>query len=319
MDIDYLLFLQDLREGPFAFLDSFCQEISNFLSTFWIFTILAFFYWQVDQKKGLQFLTTFTLSRYLLNIIKVFVCAYRPWIREPRLKPDGDILKEATGYSFPSGHTVTAATFFGNFGAWLWNKRRWISICMWFLLLSLAFSRNFLSVHTPQDVLAALILGLACVAIGNKLMHFLDNCDFKKSVIVLCTCLIVSGVLLFVVTVKPYPMDYEDGKLLVEPVSMISNAYTGTGELFGLIIGWFIVKNFVHYKIQRKSKAALLVSIIALIPLFYWDAFFKLIFKPLGILWSALMIRMLKIIYIVAFIPFILQITNKKSKKLKEF
>lgn len=45
--------------------------------------------------------------------LKVTVCAYRPWVRDARIVPHGNSIITATGYSFPSGHTMNAATVFG--------------------------------------------------------------------------------------------------------------------------------------------------------------------------------------------------------------
>ena len=53
------------------------------------------------------------LQEFRNGALKVTVCAYRPWIRDARILPYGDSINTATGYSFPSGHTMNAATVFG--------------------------------------------------------------------------------------------------------------------------------------------------------------------------------------------------------------
>ncbi|MGB9592762.1 MAG: phosphatase PAP2 family protein [Anaerolineae bacterium] len=86
-----------------------------------------------------------------------------------------------TSYSFPSGHTLTSAAFYGLLAVflWRWGRRGWaLFSALWVLLVG--FSRIYLGVHYPSDVLASLALGslwLFAMAsaydwgIGHRLMH----------------------------------------------------------------------------------------------------------------------------------------------------
>ena len=51
--------------------------------------------------------------RVVNGLLKVAACVYRPWIRDPRVVPNEKALAEATGYSFPSGHSMNAAAVYG--------------------------------------------------------------------------------------------------------------------------------------------------------------------------------------------------------------
>lgn len=68
-------------------------------------------------------------------------------------------------YSFPSGHTTSS---FAVFGAFLFSKARYK---YWVLLLAslIAFSRMYLHVHYPSDILGGIILGLICGRIAFSL------------------------------------------------------------------------------------------------------------------------------------------------------
>ncbi|MBO5535524.1 MAG: phosphatase PAP2 family protein [Clostridia bacterium] len=63
------------------------------------------------------------------------------------------------GYSYPSGHSVTAATLYGSMAVCARKMMRWISVLCVILILLTGFSRNYLGVHTPQDVLVGLTEG----------------------------------------------------------------------------------------------------------------------------------------------------------------
>ena len=79
-------------------------------------------------------------------------------------------LMPPTSYSFPSGHTGTsfaAATVI----ALMPIRRRWKALA-WATAVLMAFSRLYLNVHYPTDVLAGAVLGvlyaLAVVAVGKR-------------------------------------------------------------------------------------------------------------------------------------------------------
>ena len=52
-------------------------------------------------------------NRVVNGFLKVTACVYRPWIRDARIVPDSAALAEATGYSFPSGHSMNGASLYG--------------------------------------------------------------------------------------------------------------------------------------------------------------------------------------------------------------
>ena len=115
--------------------------------------IMALIYWCVSREFGSYFLMGWSGNRLANGMLKVTVCAYRPWIRDARVVPYGDAITTATGYSFPSGHTMNAATVFGG-GAVRRDLPRLLRVMLGILVLLVAFSCNYLGVHTPQDVKA---------------------------------------------------------------------------------------------------------------------------------------------------------------------
>lgn len=87
-----------------------------------------------------------------------------------RARPDVAIhLVHATGYSFPSGHASVSVALFGALYYWLWNHpgrirlRMTLAFLVFVIVLMIGFSRMYLGVHFPSDVLAGFCLGLASV------------------------------------------------------------------------------------------------------------------------------------------------------------
>ena len=168
MDIKYLLWLQDLRQkaGP---------AVENFFS---IFTDIPFcpasiiflcaIYWCIEKRMGFFILFSQSAGNFINNFIKNCFCVYRSWIRDSRITPPEKVKSGATGYSFPSGHSQNVTNEYGALAYALFrkdksqNKHTWtwaVIVCALTILL-VAFSRNFLSVHTPQDVIVGVSEGL---------------------------------------------------------------------------------------------------------------------------------------------------------------
>ncbi len=105
-----------------------------------------------------------------MQFLKLTFCVYRPWVRCGDIKP----LESASGYSFPSGHSVTAAS---NYGTLIerYRKRRAFCILMAALIVLTMFSRNYIGVHTPQDVCVGALLGILVVIGGSFLWRLLED------------------------------------------------------------------------------------------------------------------------------------------------
>ena len=67
------------------------------------------------------------------------------------------LVKRPHGHSFPSGHTASA--FAAAFALWLQNRKLGVPALV--LAAFIAFTRLYLYVHFPTDVLGGLVLGIA--------------------------------------------------------------------------------------------------------------------------------------------------------------
>ncbi|MBP5164044.1 MAG: phosphatase PAP2 family protein, partial [Lachnospiraceae bacterium] len=124
MDIQYLLALQDLRNATGDVFNEFFNALSKVAVE--IMPFLPFIvFWCADKKWGYRFILSWGTAEVVNGVIKLTACAYRPWIRSDLIEPAGDSKVAATGYSFPSGHTVVATITYGTTAVWQWVKRRW--------------------------------------------------------------------------------------------------------------------------------------------------------------------------------------------------
>ncbi len=112
MDIDILLGLQQFREGAGAFLTEFLRKMTFFGKMNVVLLIVGVIYWCVSKEFGNYFLMGWSGNRIVNGLLKVTFCAYRPWIRDTRIFPHDEAKLTATGYSFPSGHSMNGASLF---------------------------------------------------------------------------------------------------------------------------------------------------------------------------------------------------------------
>ena len=117
-------------------------------------TITVVVLWRRSEKTAAMLVITSVAAGFVLSsLFKLKYARPRPDLFPP--------LVVEHSYSFPSGHTLTAVTFYGLLAILLWQRGHhfWGIIAgLWVLLV--AFSRVYLGAHYPSDVLASLALGV---------------------------------------------------------------------------------------------------------------------------------------------------------------
>lgn len=264
MDIEYLLFLQNFRNSINDALTPFMEDISFFAISY-IVLLIAFVYWCIDKKKGLFIFFALKISHLINAVVKLTACVYRPWIKDARVLPAGNAIETATGYSFPSGHTMMSVPIYGSLA--IFTKKRKL-LCSLFIILALLtmFSRNYLGVHTPQDVLVGCVMGLLSIYITGRVFEYIERYPEKENkVMAIIFVLALAG--FAYVNLKSYPMDYVNGKLLVNPNKMTVDSWGDIGGLMALIIMYCIEKRFVNFSSTGLNPKGIILGIIGLIPL----------------------------------------------------
>lgn len=264
MDMDYLLFLQRLRESVHDGPTPFMEWISLFAVTFLVMAPV-FVYWSVDKKKGLYVLASFCLCCALNSIVKLTACVYRPWIRDPRVVPAGDAIRTATGYSFPSGHTAVAGSIYGGLAVAFRRRKRVAVPCLVLLALT-AFSRNYLGVHTPQDVLVGLLETALVLFAAAKLSAWTARHPEKENLL-LAACFAAGWIGVAYISLKGYPTDYADGNLLVDPRRMMVDGYGDLALPVAFSMARFVEKTWIRFDPAALGNAAPLVGMLGMVPL----------------------------------------------------
>ena len=303
MDIQYLLFLQGLRLSTGGIFDEFFNAVSKIAVDIMPF-VPFIIYWCADKKWGYRFLATFGLGELINGLIKLTVCAYRPWIRSELIHPAGDSKVAATGYSFPSGHTMCATTMYGSLFVWQREKRKWFAIFCCVMIALTGFSRNYLGVHTPQDVIVGLIESIILIAIIGAVQKKIDGDDKMLDILSILGIIAVIGSLIYI-TQKSYPMDYVNGKLLVDPVKMQKDCFGGCGMILGLILGSYIERHYIHYEIPFGAKNLPLLTASGFMIALAWKSFLAkaIVILAFGSLWGNLLKYFILWIFVIAVWP----------------
>lgn len=200
-------------------------------------------FWCVSKWEGYYLMTIAFCGTVLNQFLKLICRVPRPWVRDPNFTIVESARAEATGYSFPSGHTQNAIGLFG--GMARWGGRRWVRLGLAALALVIAFSRMYLGVHTPADVGVSLVLAAALVLGLYPLMRRAQEKP-RYMGYVLAAMLVVSGA--FVVFVDAYGFSADtDAENLA---SGIGNAWKMLGAVAGMTLAWLLDRRYIHFETQ---------------------------------------------------------------------
>lgn len=200
-------------------------------------------FWCVSKWEGYYLMTIAFCGTVLNQFLKLICRVPRPWVRDPNFTIVESARAEATGYSFPSGHTQNAVGLFG--GMARWGGRRWVRIGLTALALIIAFSRMYLGVHTPADVGVSLVLAAALVLGLYPLMRRAQEKP-RYMGYVLAAMLVVSGAFVVFVETCGFPADMDAENL----ASGIGNAWKMLGAVAGMTLAWLLDRRYIHFETQ---------------------------------------------------------------------
>lgn len=143
---------------------------------FWIAWAVLMLILPKTRKIGISMLFALILGLLVCNItLKPLVARIRPYDLQAQLGVTINLLiKKQSDFSFPSGHTI--ASFEACTVLMLHDKRLGIPATV--LAILIAFSRLYLYVHYPTDVLVSVVLGILFGILGNLIV----NAIYKKFV-----------------------------------------------------------------------------------------------------------------------------------------
>lgn len=167
MDFQILLWIQENLRSEFWTAIWTGITILGDHGQFWILLSLCLLIPRKTRKIGICCLAALLLSLLCTNLcLKNLVRRARPFQQYPQLVP---LIPAPRDFSFPSGHTSSSfaaavACFLG-----FREQGRWLPAVPPLILAALiGFSRLYLGVHFPTDVLTGCLVGCAAGIVGYK-------------------------------------------------------------------------------------------------------------------------------------------------------
>ncbi len=196
-----------------------------------VIAILCLIYWCYNKKLGYQLAFSWLISGVIVNVSKLLIKIPRPFIADKTLNPVEGALGHATGFSFPSGHTQSATSIYGTLSIYFGKRYKLFGFLFIIPIICIAFSRMYLGVHTPYDVLAGFAVGLIVTLALNYLYtnYCLDSSHY--GLILLAITIVSFAVMIF----AAYEMIY----VKVE-IENYSDCFKVAASSLGFIFGWYI-------------------------------------------------------------------------------
>ena len=170
LDGNILLFLQDYVRNPIMTPIFKLITMAGNGGFLWFLIIIGMLCYKKSRKIGIATLITLVICIIINNImIKNLVARPRPFDLLPDLQV---LIKKPTDFSFPSGHTASS---FAAAGAIFYaGYKKWGTVAL-ILAGAIGFSRLYLGVHYPSDVIWGALVGVLISLIISKVLVYFEE------------------------------------------------------------------------------------------------------------------------------------------------
>lgn len=261
MDLDILLFFQSIRSDP---LTAFMSAVTYLGSETVFVPVLCIILWCWRKELGYRLGFTLFFAMGLNQTLKILFSVPRPWVRWPEVSPVPSAVEDATGYSFPSGHTSTAASVYptlalrvdgsGRAGA---RWRRPAALAGALLVMALVgLSRVYLGVHTASDVVVSALLTLAVVIPANLIYDRVEKGRIPDIAISgggLALAAVVLANAAFVVARSP-----------AANAEHALDAFKAAGAMTGFAIGWYAERRWIRFDVRASLPIQILKTVVGI-------------------------------------------------------
>lgn len=213
-------------------------------------------FWCVDKRKGYYIMSVGFLGTMVNQVLKLTFRIPRPWILDPNFTILEQAREAATGYSFPSGHTQTAVGTFGSIAAFS-QREGMRAVCITLAIL-VGFSRMYVGVHTPADVLVGALCALILIFALKKPM-LQGGVATLKGIFILMIA-VALGFFAYV-HLWSFPADMDVHNL----ESGLKNAYTMLGCTVGMAIVYVADNKKLHFPVEATWLVQLIKVIVGLL------------------------------------------------------
>lgn len=248
MNMEVLWALEGIRS---PFLTAIIRFFTLFGEELIAIIVLCFLYWCVNKNLAFGIGTAYFVSGNIVQGAKISFRIPRPWNLDPGfVAVEAEMNKVLHSYSFPSGHTQGATAIFGTMGFAV--KNRWLKTVCFLLVFLVGFSRMYLGVHTPLDVVTSWILTLAVASLAAKWLT--GGFSLRRDVIVMLLVLALSAVLLALAFSFALSGAIEE--------SYMQDSCKQASAAIGFALGAFVERAYIKFDIKTKHWWSQLIKYV---------------------------------------------------------
>ena len=214
-------------------------------------------FWCISKKCGYYMMTVGFAGTIINQFLKLWFRIPRPWVKDPDFTIVESARAEATGYSFPSGHTQNA--FATLCAPARYTKNTALRIVLVLLIALTAFSRMYVGVHTPLDV--GVSLGIGLILMFALYPFFRDMDEKPKRIYILFTVFILlAGAFVAFVELYHFPADLDMGNY----ASGLKNAYMILFCAAGLLLVFHLDRKYISFPTEAVWWAQIIKVVVGL-------------------------------------------------------
>jgi len=238
--MDILWKLSEIRT---PFFDQLFQFVTYFGQETLVIAIICALYWCGDKRFAYQLGFTYFTAGLCVQSLKITFRVSRPWVLDPEFTAAPSAVPAATGYSFPSGHTQAAASLYGSLA--LYVRKGWLKILFVCCFLLVGFSRMYLGVHTPKDVLVSIGISLLFAWLFH---HFhpvlLDNGKFTRLIAIILAVISIAVCIyaLYLLSAGTIEMKYA------------ADCCKSAGAGLGFASGFYLERTYLNFDSKTKTR-----------------------------------------------------------------
>lgn len=218
--------------------------------------IALIIFWCVDKKRGYLLMSVGFMGTMLNQFMKLWFRIPRPWVVDENFTILEAARESASGYSFPSGHTTMAVGTFGSLAAT--SRKNWARGVFITLAVLVGFSRMYVGVHTPADVLVGALTSVVLILIFRPITMGDSEKGMKALIALMLTASL--GLLIFV-ELYPFLGSVDAANL----ASGVKNAYTMVGCMAGVAVVYVVDIRYLDFITHAKWWAQILKAVLGLV------------------------------------------------------
>lgn len=252
IQIQILQYLEQMRTETLTLL---MTVITMMAETLFISSIVAALYWCVDKTKSKRLAWMIFCSTGINGVVKNIIKMPRPF-QVGVVSPIR--VQTATSYSFPSGHTQAATSFWG--GSMIVLKSKpviWLGSIM---IALTGLSRMYLGVHWPMDIVGGILFGFASILIANKLLN--EKGEVTKWHVV--------GTSIAFILVLLFNAD--------------ADLYKAIASLWGFALGAYLEQKYIDFKPNQPARIQAVKVMIGILGIIVFQVGLKKVFPSYKVL-----------------------------------